>query len=317
MVAPTLHRPDPFTQLRNGTSCPTRTDMRFGIAVVPQAPWAKAVEQAHLVESLGFDVLMTGDHMRHPFDPAIDFLDGWSVLAGWAVSTRHVRLAMYASNLIFRQPVLLVRQAIAVDHISGGRLDLGVGAGIFETDHLMAGVPMWSAAERVARVSEALEILTRLLSGDTADHEGRYYSMQQAAISPGPVQKPRPPIVVGAQGPKMLDLTARFADRWNTFGGYDISSGDEFLQKTAERSRVLDSVCEAIDRDPATLGRSVLVHHSVFDPWSSSSYFERIVHRFAEIGIDELIFYWPRQDQRARFERIALETIPALRDSLL
>lgn len=110
------------------------------------------------VEEAGFDLLMTGDHMRHPFDANFELLDGWTVLAAWGVLTSRVRLAMLVSNVIYRNPALLARQAVAVDHISAGRLDLGIGSGIFGTDHAMAGVRPWSGDERLERTEEVVEM---------------------------------------------------------------------------------------------------------------------------------------------------------------
>ena len=287
--------------------------MQLGIAVLPDQPWPELLRRAQLVEELGFDVLMQGDHMRHPSDANRPFLDGWTVLTAWAAITNRVRLAMYTSNLIFRHPVVLAQQAIALDHVSGGRLQLGVGAGVFETDHAMAGVPYWSPGERVARVSESLEVLSRLLTGDLRDYSGRYYKFSEAAIGLAPLQQPRPPLIVGAQGPKMLRLTARSADGWSTYGGYDIPDADAFFKRTQNRSEFLDRECEAAGREPASVMRSVLVHHSCFDPWASPAEFESIVDRFHALGMDELIFYWPASDQMEAFESVAADTLPALK----
>lgn len=290
--------------------------MQFGIALLPDRAWPELLGRAQLVEELGFDVLMTGDHMRHPTDPTHPFLDGWTVLTAWAAATNRVRLAMYASNLIFRHPVVLAQQAIALDHVSGGRLQLGVGAGVFETDHAMAGVRNWSPGERVARVAESLEILSRLLAGDLGDYSGEHYQFRDAALGLLPIQQPRPPLIVGAQGPRMLRLTARLADGWNTYGGYDVPDAEAFFERTQARSNLLDRECESIGRDPATLSRSVLVHHSCFNPWSSVAEFESTVDRFSRIGIGELIFYWPSPDQMGVFESVAAETLPGLRSAV-
>lgn len=193
------------------------------------------VRRAEVVEAAGFDTLMTGDHLRHPFDAAAEFLDGWTVLAGWAAVTTRVRLAMLVSNAIYRQPALLAKQAIAVDHISGGRLDLGIGSGIFETDHAMAGVPPWTLDERIGRTDELIEVVDRLLRGQTEDWNGRWYSVTQAAVAPPPIQQPRPPIVVGANHRRMIRVAARRADVWNTWGGYGID--EEAFLSLRTRSR--------------------------------------------------------------------------------
>jgi alkanesulfonate monooxygenase SsuD/methylene tetrahydromethanopterin reductase-like flavin-dependent oxidoreductase (luciferase family) len=285
--------------------------MRIGIAVLPSSPWSEMTERARTVEAAGFDTLMTGDHLRHPFDPEHEFLDGWSVLAAWGAVTSRVRLAMLVSNVIYRNPAVLAKQAVAVDHISNGRLDLGIGSGVFETDHDMAGVPRWSLDERLGRTEEVVVIVDRLLRGVVDDFEGRWYSVRQAAMSPLGVQEPRPPIVIGANHAAMLRLAAERADVWNTWGGYGHDS-DAFLELTRDRVRFVDRACEELDRDPASLERSVLVHHSAFDPWHSTDAFRTIVDRFGELGFGECIMYWPRPEERDTFDRVATDVLPQL-----
>jgi alkanesulfonate monooxygenase SsuD/methylene tetrahydromethanopterin reductase-like flavin-dependent oxidoreductase (luciferase family) len=286
--------------------------MRIGMAVLPSVRWPELTAQARTVESAGFDTLVTGDHLRHPLDADFPFLDGWSVLAGWAVVTSRVRLAMLVSNAIYRTPALLAKQAIAVDHISEGRLDLGIGSGVFDSDHDMAGVPRWSLDERVGRTDELVVLVDRLLRGVVDDYEGRWYFVRQAAVSPLPVQRPRPPIVVGANHARMLRVAAVRADVWNTWGGYGLDS-ETFVEVTGRRVALIDRLCAEQGRDPATLSRSVLVHHSAFDPWRSTDAFRRIVDDMAALRFSECIFYWPRDEERATFDRVATDVLPALR----
>lgn len=186
--------------------------LKFGLEGFP-VDLAGVVAEAVRAEEHGFDVLATGDHIRHPRDPEVAILDGWSLLANWAAHTQTVRLAMLVSNLIYRDPVLLAKQAVAIDQLSNGRLDLGIGTGVYATDHLMAGIPEWSPGEKVGRLAEALEIVDGLLRGAMTEYDGRYYSFEQASVSPGPLQNPRPPLTVGAEGPRTLRLAARYADR--------------------------------------------------------------------------------------------------------
>lgn len=282
--------------------------VRLGIVIIPTSPWSEMVRRARIVEEAGFDTLMTGDHLRHPLDPAAEFLDGWTALAGWAAVTSRVRLAMLVSNVIYRQPAVLAKQAIAVDHISDGRLDLGIGSGVFESDHRMAGVPTWSLDERVGRTEEVIVLVDRLLRGVTEDWAGRWYSVADAAVAPLPVQRPRPPIVVGANHSRMLRVTARHADVWNTWGGYGLDE-PTFLARTRHRVAEIDHACENAGRDPASLERSVLVHHSVFQPWRSTGNFERIVSTFAAIGFGECLMYWPQPHERDGFDRVITEVL--------
>lgn len=107
------------------------------------------IADARLAGEAGFDLIATADHLRHPRDPQVPGLDGWSILAAWTVTTQRLRLAVLVSNLIYRHPVLLAKQVITVDQLSGGRVDVGVGTGVYPTDHSMAGVQNWAARERV------------------------------------------------------------------------------------------------------------------------------------------------------------------------
>lgn len=141
--------------------------MRFGYMALP-ASGAAAYREAYAAEAAGFDVLATGDHLRHPRDPSVSVLDGWSVLAAWAWQTERTRLAMLVSNPIYRNPVVLAKQAVTVDQLSDGRLDLGVGSGVYPTDHAMAGVPWWSPGDRVERFADFVRALIAALEGHTS-----------------------------------------------------------------------------------------------------------------------------------------------------
>src|SRR4051794_17605408 len=221
-------------------------EISLGLMSMP-ASWAEARLHAQWAEGCGFAALWTGDHLRHPRDPERPFLDGWSLLPAWATVTDRVRIGVLVSNLIYRQPALLARQAAAVDVISGGRLVLGVGAGVYDTDHGMAGVPAWTPGERVARLAEFLALLGRLLAGEVVDAVGPYYPMTEAAVRPRPLQQPRPELVVGALGKRTIDLAVRFGDVWNTWGGQhpDRAAAVEAVRR---QSALVDLACETTGR---------------------------------------------------------------------
>jgi len=259
----------------------------------------------------GFDMLCTGDHLRHPRNPDEPFLDGWEVLAAWAAWTERIRLGMLVSNLIYRNPVLLARQAVAVDRLSEGRLDLGIGTGVYGTDSAMAGVPEWPPAERVARLEEALIIVDRLLRGDLAPFEGRFYRHHGASLAPGPVQAPRPPLIVAANGPRAIAMAARYGDRWNTWGGPDIEDEDTFFRLTAERSRLFVKACDAAGR-PGGVVPSLLVFPPL-RPWASIDGFRALIDRYGALGFREFIFYKPRPEEHAVFRTAVEHVLPELR----
>ena len=253
---------------------------------------------ARVAEECGFDLLATADHLRHPRDASVPGLDGWSVLAAWAVTTQRLRLAMLVSNMIYRHPVVLAKQAITVDQLSGGRLDIGVGTGVYATDHTMAGVPPWSPRERVDRLDELVRSLDAALRGAEA-FDGQLYGFRDGAWAPGPAQRPRPPILIGAVGPRMLRLTARLADAWSAFGGLALDDEESCYRALEEQSRVLDNECELIGRDPATLRRSLLAFRPL-TPWARVGALESIADAARRLGFDELVVYKPANDVERR-----------------
>lgn len=286
--------------------------MRFGLELLVGGDWDAATQRIRDYEAAGFDVIATGDHMRHPFDAEYELLDGWSVVPAWAAVTERVRISVLVTNIIYRNPMVLARQAAAVDHISRGRLDVGVGTGIFKSDHAMAGVlPVWSPRERVERLEEFARAYMALLAG-AQSFEGHWYSFSDAALAPRPLQRPRPPLVIAANGPRAIDVAAKHADGWNTWGGYGINE-DEFFTLTAERSRHFTACCVRHGRDPEEPLRSILVHHAAVDAWESREKFTEVVNRCAGIGFSELIFYEPKPERQRAFDDIVANVLPEIR----
>ena len=285
--------------------------MRLGLMTFP-ASGEEASADLALASEAGFDLLATGDHLRHPREPPLPVLDGWSVLAAWAAGAGAVRLAMLVSNIIYRHPAVLAKHAITVDQISGGRLDLGVGAGVYPTDHAMAGVPQWSADERVDRLEEFVQALDAALQGQPS-FEGRYYRFDGAAIVPGSIQRPRPPILIGAAGPRVLRLAARHADAWSAFGGIDVADEDAFLAAIGQQTIAIDRYCDEIGRDRRSLRRSLLAFRPL-RPWRSPGALARLCEKAHGLGFDEIIVYKPaNDDERRAFDAAVADAFPALR----
>jgi alkanesulfonate monooxygenase SsuD/methylene tetrahydromethanopterin reductase-like flavin-dependent oxidoreductase (luciferase family) len=285
--------------------------MQFGLITFPGSG-EEVTADASLAIEAGFDLLATGDHMRHPRDPRLPLLDGWSVLAAWATLAANLRLGMLVANIIYRHPTVLAKHAVAVDELSDGRLDLGVGAGVYPTDHAMAGVPSWSAGERVDRLEEFVRAVDGALRGE-ASFEGRYYRFREAALAPGPVQRPRPPIVLGAVGPRVLRLAARLADTWSAFGGIELADEEAFLAAISQQSATIDRHCATIGRDPRSLRRSLLAFRPL-RPWGSRDALSRLVEQVSALGFDEVVLYKPSDhDEQRVFDAVVEETLPALR----
>ncbi|MFI6503800.1 LLM class flavin-dependent oxidoreductase [Nonomuraea typhae] len=271
--------------------------MKFGLKVNP-ATWDEAATWAGIAQDAGFDGLWTGDNMRNPRDPAIAVHDGPSLLAAWAATTTGIAVGLLIANVVFRRPTLLAKQAVTLDHISGGRFQLGIGSGVWPTDHAMSGVPMWTAAERAARLSEFTGVVERLLSGDVSDHDGPYYPYRDAALTPPPVQR-RLPLIVAANAPTALAVVARHADGWVTFPG--AAAEEDFHRASAERIRTLDRLLREHDREPV---RKILLAYGAVTPWASADAFARTAERYGEIGFDEIVVYAPKPAERAVFDKV-------------
>jgi alkanesulfonate monooxygenase SsuD/methylene tetrahydromethanopterin reductase-like flavin-dependent oxidoreductase (luciferase family) len=224
-----------------------------------------------------------------------------------AACTSRIRIGVLVSSNTFRHPALLAKQAVTVDHVSNGRLELGIGAGWFGLEHDSFGIPFPEPGERVDRFEEAVEIVDLLLRQDVTTYEGRHYRLQEAPFRPGPVQQPRPPLTLGAHGPRMLRLVAKHADRWNSYGS---------VEEMRARSAAIDRNCAAIGRDPSRIIRSLYGWPKIIgaDPWSSEAVFRDVVARYAAAGISEFIFEPPTDGQWETMEHICAGVIPGLRE---
>jgi alkanesulfonate monooxygenase SsuD/methylene tetrahydromethanopterin reductase-like flavin-dependent oxidoreductase (luciferase family) len=280
--------------------------LRFGICTDQNLPWPTLVQRWKLYEELGFDSVWDCDHYVQPEQPHGPYFEGWTLLAGLAAVTSRIRIGVLVSCNTFRHPALLAKEAVTVDHISSGRLELGVGAGWYEPEHAMFGIELPPPGERVSRFEEAVVLVDQLLRHDVVTFAGLYYAVRDAEFRPGPIQKPRPPLTIGAHGPRMLKLCARYADRWNSFGSVDEIRG---------RNQILDECCAQVGRDPGAIVRSLYAFGETpsATPWDSVGAFEDTVGRYREVGISEFIIDQPTDDHLHTLQRVAEEVIPALR----
>ncbi|MEU4746612.1 LLM class flavin-dependent oxidoreductase, partial [Actinosynnema sp. NPDC023658] len=209
---------------------------KFGVMLYPDRPFPVLVERIRWVESLGFDQVFLPDHSADLRDRWGTWFDSWAVLAAGAVATERIRLGVLVANQILRPPVQLAKQATALDHLSGGRFDLGIGAGIFPFDHYSVGEQPWSPKERAERFTDYVAIVDGVLrgTGGMFSYTGSHLWVRDVATAPGPVRPPRLPITVGGQSPTLLRVAAQRADTWNTHGPPG-ASADEVLAATARQ----------------------------------------------------------------------------------
>jgi alkanesulfonate monooxygenase SsuD/methylene tetrahydromethanopterin reductase-like flavin-dependent oxidoreductase (luciferase family) len=298
--------------------------LSFGIWLPPLASWPHIRDRWKRIEALGYDSLWVVDHFVNPYQPTsvYPWFEAWTLLAAMAAETERIRVGTLVTNIIYRNPALIAKQAMTVDHISQGRLTLGIGAGYTQDpSHPQTGVEAWDNRERVERFREIVEIVDHMLRQPVTTYSGRYYHITEAAMMPGPVQKPRPPLLIGAHRPRMLKIAAAYADTWSTLGASG-SAAKEALELTRQRNEMLSEEAAALGRDPRAITRSLCVGWTPDTPFVSLEAFYDFIGRYREAGITEFIVgYWTCEEGEAplqhisdedTLERIALEAMPAL-----
>jgi F420-dependent oxidoreductase-like protein len=220
----------------------------------PLKAWQRTTEVAVLAEQLGFESLWMFDHFHTVPQPTDEItFESFTSLTALGAITKRVRLGHIVICTAFRNPALTAKMISTMDSITGGRVDLGIGAGWKRDEWLAYGYGFPETKERLARLADDLEVITRMLEGDKHQHatyEGKYSHVRDARNVPKPIQKPRVPVMVGGNGPNVTwRLAARFADELNLDGMSP--------QELKDALPVIRSRCEEIDRDPATLAISV------------------------------------------------------------
>ncbi len=272
--------------------------MRFAFKTAPQnTTWEEMLAVWRAADAIElFESGWTFDHFYPIFsDPTGPCLEGWTVTTALAQATRRLRVGVLVTGVPYRHPAVLANMAATVDIISGGRLELGLGAGwnIEEADAY--GIPLGSLRERFDRFDEALAVITGLLTDERTTFEGRYFQLRDAMCNPKPVQRPHPPICIGGTGPtRTLPAAARWAQHWN-------HPGAPVAQWQADRDR-LHACCAAIGRDPAEITTSI---HLRYDPAQGPAALAEQAAAFGAAGLDLGIVYLPPPFPIADLEPIA------------
>jgi alkanesulfonate monooxygenase SsuD/methylene tetrahydromethanopterin reductase-like flavin-dependent oxidoreductase (luciferase family) len=296
-------------------------DLRFSLLVLPNVAWPEFLRRCRQAEELDFDAIGFADHLVDWAGGKGPWFELWSQICAAAMTTSRIRLASLVAQIPLRNPVLFAAQALAADHISAGRLSVGLGIGL-ETDpsYRMMGVENWTVKERVARFGEYTELVCRLLASEQpVSYPGRYYQSDAAALAPRPVQLPRPPIIIAAMGNVMLRHAARHADIWNSLSTARMFEAQ--IEETRQRCATIDAHCVALGRDPASLRRSYLMFDAgarasggVLGYYESEDIFARMVQQVIALGMSEVVLYYPMVARQVpMFERIARDVLPALK----
>jgi alkanesulfonate monooxygenase SsuD/methylene tetrahydromethanopterin reductase-like flavin-dependent oxidoreductase (luciferase family) len=271
--------------------------MRFGLDVAQQRmPWDELVRRVQLAEELGFDGVWGFDHFQPMYGegPGETF-EGMTTLAALAGMTSRVRLGLLVTGVTYRHPSMLAAQALTVDHASHGRLELSLGAAWYDKEHSELGIPFPPLSERYGLLEDALEITTRLFTGEVVSYEGSLVSLRDARMRPLPVQQPRPPIWIGGSGPRRtLPLVARYADVWHAFGT------PNSLREATER---IDRLAVEAGREPADILRAGSLSLEDVDTARKHA------GKWRDAGYGYLVCGWPEAGD-APVERFAREVMP-------
>lgn len=232
--------------------------MHFGVLLWPQSTtWPALLETARLADELGYDSVWTWDHLLPVYGPREgDYFESWQLLAAWGALTENVRVGTLVSAATLRSPALLAKMAVTLDHITGGRAILGLGAAWMEAEHAAFGIAFGSPAVRLHRLEEAALIVRSLLDEPRTTFEGRHFRIVDAPAEPKPIQR-RLPLLIGGTGERRtLRIVARYADIWH----HQFTAPETFATKV----EVLRRHCAEIGRDPGEIlpmtGAYVLVH---------------------------------------------------------
>jgi F420-dependent oxidoreductase-like protein len=264
-----------------------------------QLSWDELKRRAAFAEDAGFDGIWVFDHFKVLYgSPEGPCFEAWTLLAALAAVTTRVRLGPLVTGVTYRHPSILASEVVTVDHVSNGRVELAIGAAWFQQEHDELGIDFPPGGERIARLDEALQVMTKLMTEKDASFDGRYYRLRNATYRPLPVQRPHPPIWVGGGGErKLMPLAARHADVWHGFGT---------VAELARKSKLLDRLAAEAGRDPADIRRSTSL--SLSNPWDQ-------VRSTAEAhfsdGFTSLIADWPSEGW-GRLEEFAAKLLPEL-----
>jgi alkanesulfonate monooxygenase SsuD/methylene tetrahydromethanopterin reductase-like flavin-dependent oxidoreductase (luciferase family) len=276
--------------------------LRFGLKLSGQDTTIGALRAVwRIADESGFDHVWDFDHLASIGDGGPDrpIYEGWMLQAAMAEATKRVRFGCLVTGNTYRNPALLAKEAVTVDHLSNGRLEFGIGAAWAQIEHEMYG--FGGLDHRVGMLSESLRIIKSLWTEERTNFEGRYYHFKDAIANPKPIQKPYPPIWIGASGPTTLRLVARDADVWNMAGGDP--------RRVNELVPLFEEACSAIGRDPSEIRRSLQFG------WDGKDRGELIelCGRYLELGITEQVIYLRGDQPEALATKIA-EALPDLRN---
>lgn len=274
--------------------------MRYAIKTAPQmTTWAAMLEVWQAADQL--DVFESAWNFDH-FEPILGqprngpCFEGWTTLAALAQATTRIRVGCMVTGMPYRHPAVLANMAATVDQISGGRLELGLGAGWNQDEADAYGIELPALGERFDRFDEGCEVIVRLLSEQQVDYEGQHFQLRGAHCEPKAVQRPHPPITIGGDGPKRtLRAVARYAQRWNT----PFASPES----VAASIEVLHRHCDDVGRDPSEI---TITAQCIHDPVAGPAATAEACAALEQAGCEMAVVYLPESHHTAvEVERLA------------
>ena len=272
--------------------------MRFSFWPAPSQSYADVLELAQHVEATGWDGLWYADHfMPNAPDTSAPQQEVWTTIAAIGAMVPRIRIGTLVLGNTYRHPAVLAKMAATLDHVTRGRVVLGLGSGWQENEHIQYGIPFYTIPERLQRLDEACQVIKALFTQTQSNFEGRFYQLKHASLEPKPVQHPLPLLIGGGGERVTLKITAKYADEWNVWGE---------VATLRHKMEVLDQHCEEVGRDPSEIKRTAVALLFMSD---DNAYLEKmrnadieqaciigtpeevkqIVEEYENIGVDELI----------------------------
>lgn len=285
---------------------------RFNWPGAPENTGEKLAEIARIVDQGGFASLWVMDHY-YQIAPGLGaeddpMLEGYSTLHYLAAVTKRIKLGTLVTGVIYREPAFLLKQVTGLDVLSGGRAYFGVGAAWYEEEALGMGFPFPPVATRFEMLEEMLQIAHQMFGDDRSPYDGKHYQLKKPILSPQPITKPHPPILIGGMGEqKTLKFVAQYADATNLF----LRAGMDTLKHKLE---VLQGHCRSLGRDYSEIEKTVLGTVEIRDEGSAQELVE-LAAELKEAGFDQLIFNMPNPHEIKPLEIIVEYVIPQLSEA--
>ncbi|WP_018683437.1 LLM class flavin-dependent oxidoreductase [Actinokineospora enzanensis] len=296
--------------------------MRVGIVILPEHRWWAAEPRWRAAEEYGFDHAWTYDHLGWRTLVDGPWFDAIPTLTAAAMVTTELRLGTLVLTPNFRHPVPLAREVLAVDDISDGRFQLGLGSGAsglggYDRQAMGHAGETATQAEFVDRFAEFVELADSLLTKPRTSFAGKYYRTEEARNAPGCVQRPRVPFLVSANGPRAMRVAAKYGQGWVTTGLRDAPSLDAWWRDAARRGERFDEALAEVGRERSTVDRYVSLDASPLFSLESPAAFTEHVSRARDAGFTDVVIHWPRPDgpyagRETVLEEVAADVLPLL-----